>query len=429
MPEPPPTPPVAPAPPGLLRRARGVGTSTMLLGTLVSAIGAYLFQVVGGRALGADAFAPVSVMWTVLFLGLTIFLIPVEQFVIRRLTLARGRGEALEGSWRVIVAVVAVATVLAIGFTIVARDGLLEGDAGYLPVAAVMFPGHALFILGRGFLAGRRRFVAYGVVVGLDAIGKVAGAVVVAVAGLGPVALSWALVLSPVVVLAVRPFGEAREEIGAVASGNAASDRRFMTGYLIATAASQTVLAAGPLVVGALGATPAAISVFFVTTTLFRGPMSASYNLIARVLPAFTRLAAAGEDDELSHWARRLAIGGAVAAGVTYAAASVLGPVIVEVLYGTEFRPSGTLAGLAAAAVIAGMVGLATTQILVARGATDRMAVVWVVALAAAALAIVVAPGEPDIRVAVGFLTGEAVALLGLTAAALVAPRERHRPA
>jgi hypothetical protein len=47
------------------------------------------------------------------------------------------------------------------------------------------------------------------------------------------------------------------------------------------------------------------------------------------------------------------------------------------------------------------------------------MALVWLSALGAAALAVIVSRGEPSLRVAIGFLTGEAVAFLGLSAAAL----------
>jgi hypothetical protein len=69
------------------------------------------------------------------------------------------------------------------------------------------------------------------------------------------------------------------------------------------------------------------------------------------------------------------------------------------------------------------MAGLAPTQVLVARGATGRMAVVWLGALAVAAATVVVASAEPGIRVAAAFCAGEGVALIGLSAAALI-PRQ-----
>jgi hypothetical protein len=75
--------------------------------------------------------------------------------------------------------------------------------------------------------------------------------------------------------------------------------------------------------------------------------------------------------------------------------------------------------------VVAGVGGLATTQILVARGHTGRLALVWLVAAAAAALTVLLIGGEPTVRVAVGFLVGEVAALIGLTVAALSGPTHR----
>lgn len=394
------------------------GTTVMIAGTVFSALAAYLVQAIGGRAVGAEAFAPVSVMWTVLFLGFTIFLIPVEQLVIRRLTLGGGRTDALTSSWPVIVTVLTAATVLAIAFAFAANGSLLGGDTGYVPVAALMFPGHGLLVVGRGFLAGRRRFVAYGIAVGLDAMVKLVATIVVVLAGWGPVALAWALVVSPLVVLVVRPFRHDPSHASPPLEVEAGSDRRFMGGFLVATAASQTILAAGPLVVGALGATSAAISVFFVTTTLFRGPMSSSYNLIARILPFMTRHAALGDHSRLGRLARLLALGGMAGAALVGAVSAALGPWVVEALYGADFRPAALVTGLAAAAVILAMIGLVTTQILVGRGETGVMALVWLVAIAAAGIVVAVTRGDPQVRVASAFLAGEGVALIGLTVAA-----------
>jgi len=396
----------------------------MFAGTLAAAVGSYVFQVVGGRALGADAFAPVTVVWTVLFLGLTVFLLPVEQLIIRRLTLGGGASESVGGSWRVVSGVVLGATLVATGFAFVVNSSLLDGDLGFVAVTAVMIPTHGLMMIARGFLGGRGRFPAYGAAVGLDAFGKAGGAVVVALLGWGPVALAAALAASPVLVFAVRPFRPVNHvESLDVASTLPISDHRFMTGFVVATAASQTVLAAGPLVVGALGASGAAISVFFVTTTLFRGPMSASYNLLARILPGLTRRAAAGDHEGINRIARRLAFAGGAAAVGVGAAAAALGPAVVELLYGAEFRPSAWLAALAAAGVIVGIVGLGTMQVLVGRGDTDRMAFAWLAALAGAVVTIFLVRGDATIRVAAGFFSGEAIALVGLTLAAVIAPK------
>lgn len=394
------------------------GTAVMVTGSIVAVVAAFILQLIGSRGLGAEAFAPVSVIWTLLFLGITVFLVPVEQLVIRRVVLADGRSRPLAGAVPVVAAVLGGASVLGGLFTLIAAPTLLDSNRSYVPVAVVMLLTHGAMAVGRGFLAGRHRYTAYGVVTILDAIAKLAGASVVLAAGFGPLAFCWALAASPLVVLALRPFRGVREG-HAPADAAAETGGRFMTGFLVSSAASQTVLAAGPWVVGLLGATPAAISVFFVTTTLFRGPVSASYNLLARVLPSLTARAAAGEHERLEQWARRLLVAGLLASLAAGAAAAGLGPSLIGFLFGEEFRPEWWLTALAAAAVVAAMFGLGTTQILVGKGHTDRMAMVWVAAVAIAALTILMVPGEPSLRVAIGFCTGELFALIGLSLAVL----------
>lgn len=385
----------------------------MFVGTLVGVVAALGLQIIGGRALGADRFAPVSVMWALLFIGVTVFLLPVEQMVIRRLVLLRGHPSPLRGAMPAVLTVV-IGSALGAGlFALLASDALLGGDLGYILVGVAMLLGHGLFVVARGHLAAAHRYFTYGLLVALDGLTKLAGSVIVVALGLGPLAFTWALALSPLVVLVVRPFKrEVPSDAGAVHEPG--SERRFMAGFLVSTAASQTVLAAGPWVVGLLGATPAAISIFFVTTTLFRGPLSASYNLLARILPAITYRAASGQHEMLARWSWRMLIGGALGAVAAFVAAWFVGPPIVEILFGAEFRPEAWLTALAAAAVIAGIAGLAITQILVGHGATGRMALAWLIALGAAATAVVVSPGEPSFRVAVGFVVGEIAALVGL---------------
>ena len=65
------------------RGFRAPGTGFMVAGGLLGALGAYLFQVYGGRTLGPDAFAPISVLWTAFFILATVLLVPVEQYVTR----------------------------------------------------------------------------------------------------------------------------------------------------------------------------------------------------------------------------------------------------------------------------------------------------------------------------------------------------------
>lgn len=67
----------------------------MLAGTVISAVSVLGFQIIAGRSLGTEDFAPIGVMWTVSFVVYTVLMIPVEQFITRRLVIADGARGAL----------------------------------------------------------------------------------------------------------------------------------------------------------------------------------------------------------------------------------------------------------------------------------------------------------------------------------------------
>jgi hypothetical protein len=88
-----------------------------------------------------------------------------------------------------------------------------------------------------------------------------------------------------------------------------------------------------------------------------------------------------------------------------------VGPGVVELLYGEEFRPGAVVAGLVAAGVIAASLTQLLSQSLVASGSIGALASAWVGGLIAGVAAMLVSSGGPDFRVAFGFIVGELVAL------------------
>ncbi len=155
------------------------GTLDIVLGSLVAGVGAYIYQFLGGRSLGEEAFAPIAALLTAHFLAFVIILLPIEQFVIRRITLGyRGwvvpiRAVALAVSTGAVAAVVVWST----------ADSYFDGDASFVwfVIATVTF--HFFFVVGRGYLAGHRRFRSYGYVSGAASILRLVIAVIVVIVG------------------------------------------------------------------------------------------------------------------------------------------------------------------------------------------------------------------------------------------------------
>ena len=71
------------------RGFKAKGTTFMVAGGLLGAIGAYLFQVYGANYLGSEAFAPISLLWTAFFILATVTLVPIEQYVTREVASGR----------------------------------------------------------------------------------------------------------------------------------------------------------------------------------------------------------------------------------------------------------------------------------------------------------------------------------------------------
>lgn len=398
-------------------RLRVSPTLAMVLGTATIAAGALAFQVISGRALGSEDFTPVGAAWTVVFFAFTVLMIPSEQFITRHLALNRGRWQPSQQGLVQLAVAVAVSTLGSAVFVWVTLDDFFSGDSRYIVAVAAAGASRAVLAFGRGFLAGRRRFVAYGVATGAEGAILVPGAFVIALVSPSALAFVWLLVISPLAVFLVRPFAHVEFEQTEV-EGDDEQRATFLGSLVLATGASQVVIAGGPIFVGLIGGTPSEVSIYFVTFTLFRGPVTSSYNLIARFLPDFTELAASGEQRQLSIWAARLGAVGLVTT-ITFAIAGyVAGPTVVELLYGAEFAPPAAVAALGAGAVGAALVGLFISQVYVARGRTEQMAIIWVVAMAAAGIVLMVGSGEPLLRVARAFLAGELVATLLLAVVA-----------
>lgn len=384
------------------RGLRAPGTARMIAGSLVGAVLAYLFQVYGTRALGAHAFAPIALLWTSFFIVATVILIPLEQFVTREAS--RGR-RVLTEDRLTIALVVGGAAMLLGGFTYVTNDALFAGDPVFVVQAVAVTALYGVMQVGKGLLAGHRRFAEYGVLLAWEGIVRLGAAVAFIAFSASAPALGWAMVAAPVGVFLVRPFRYDRETVSGVAPTKASG---FLSSYVLGSAASQVLLGAAPIGVGALGGSEALRSVVFTTFLLYRAPLTLIYNLQGRLLSLLVRM---DEKTGLRQGLLKLVGFGLVLVGLAGIVGFFVGPAVVGLLFGSEFRPIATVAALAAAGVIAGSVTQLMGQALVASGSTGQLAGAWVGGLVAGLVTMLLVGGTPDFRVAVGFAVGELVAL------------------
>ena len=409
----------------LLRFGRD-GTVDIVAGSVVAGLAGLAYEVIGGRAYGTEGFAPVSALLTLHFLVFVVVLIPLEQVTIRRLALDANRPGVPVGAVSVVLATAAGAGVVAF----VLRGRLFDDNAAFTMLVVASVLAHGFFALARGYLAGKRRFRSYGLASGAAAVLRLAVAGFVVVLSAGAAWFGLALAVGPLAVLGWRSFSGPRTQVAMGRTGvidTTAAEGHYVAGLMLASAASQAMLLAGPVIAALLGAPAATVSIVFVTFSVARAPLSLVHNLVARIVPPLTRMADRGEDDRLARLARRTGLA-ALGPGVGgYAVAAPLGPPFIGLMFGQLFRPSPVATGLVGSGVMVAVGALVVGQVFVARGDTHRLATAWLGAILAGGLALVVPISDPATRVAASFVVGEVAAMALLVGQAARAPSEQRR--
>jgi hypothetical protein len=400
------------------RKRDNAGTGMIVAATAYSAVAVLTFQAAASRNLGTDGFAPIAVLWTVMFLLYTVLMLPAEQHLTRALVVTRSQAQ-LAKIRRETIAAFAAALVIGVVFTAATLDRFFEGNGIYIAITAGIMVSRSIMATVRGSLAGNRRFAGYGGSIALEATALLLGGVLVSIAGWPAPLFGVVMALAPLATLLARPFRHDHIKIDHVID---AQPGEFLAWLIIATAASQVIIAGGPIAVSFVGGSAAAVSIFFISFALLRGPITSAYNLVARVLPDFTALAHGENPRHLWTWAPRIALGGTLAAVAGAVGSGLFLIPLVTIVYGSDFAPPLTAAILGGAGVGFGLGALFATQVYSAAADGRRLVLGWFTALAASAAILLFVGIEPVNRVALAFAVGEGtgLAMLGIVLA-------RHR--
>lgn len=399
------------------------GTAIIVGATVVSAFAVLVFQATASRALGTEGFAPIAVMWTVMFLLFTVLQLPAEQHLTRALVVTRSSDD-LRRVYRAMFSAYALALVLGVVFTLATVDRFFAGNLSYVAITAAIVVARSAMSSARGSLAGHRRFAAYGVTIAIEAVTLLVGGLTVALLGGGAPAFAIVMVLAPLATLLTRPFS-ATEGHGQRpdVSPQPAS---FLAWLIVATASSQAIIAGGPIAVGFIGGDAVAVSIFFTSFALLRGPITSAYNLIARVLPDFTELANSDNPDRLWRWGPKLVVFGIAVSVVGAIGAGLFLRPLVGAVYGESFRPPQTASILGGASIGLGLGALFATQMYTAAAKGVRLALGWLAALVGSVAYLSLSDLEPITRVAGALFVGEVVGLALLGFVLIERPRRRN---
>ena len=393
-------------------------------GSVVSGVLAYVLFALVTRGLGADAAAPVSVLWTVWALAGAAFTFPLQHWITRCLTAGRG-GDVRSSAGRV-GAVVATASLAAGCLAWAFRERLFHRDDAWFPALVVLVVlGSAAVGVLRGGLAGRGRMTAVAwSLVAENALRCVLVALLLLAQVHDPVAHGLCLVAGSLIALwppAWRFSGAGERGAGSLSFLGGAA-----TGQLLA----QGVLTGGAVVLALLGGSPAEVTAMFATLALFRAPYMVVLGTLPQVTHHVTGLVVAGDLPALRSLARRLAVLGVVVVALGATIGGTAGPALVRAVFGDTVD-----IGHDDAALIAGGCALALVNVVLMVGALaldrpGRVAAAWGLAVVPGAAVLLSTTRLPPLEaVAFAFLASEAAATVLLAVVASSVLSARRTPA
>ena len=347
-------------------RSYGRGAAILSVGIGATGLITFGYFSLASHALPEDEYGRITLLWSAMFITVSVLYRPVEQLLSRTIADHDARGvegnEHLVVAARIQLALAALFVVVALAFRGRLQDDLFAGSATLYWILVVGVLAYAASYFARGYLAGHRLFPLYGGLVLMEATSRCLFALAVAIGiAEGQSAVALGMVAAPIVSLAVVPPALARR-IGPPAVGDepdpgqldaAARDEPaarepeftlargtgFASAVLLVMLCEQTFLNAGPLLVKATADTGGAALAGFTFNVLLiaRAPLQLFQAIQTSILPHLTRLRAGGERDP---FARSVNLTLRAIAGFACIVALVMlvaGPALMDLLFGGDF--------------------------------------------------------------------------------------------
>ena len=421
------------------RSGYGAGAKILSVGIASTGIVTFAYFSVASHALNdPEAYARISLLWSVLFVIVSVIYRPIEQLLSRTIADRRARGFEANHPLRTPMLIQGAFALTFLAIALIFRDPiqneLFDGFAALYWVLVIAVLAYAASYFARGWLAGHQWFALYGGLVFIEATARLLFAVAVLVGiAEGQSVVAMGMAAAPFVSLVVVPLAFSRrprestskkqDELGLARGG------RFAVAVLAIMLAEQTLLNAG-VIAADLTATDAAVTGYVFSALLIaRAPLQLFQAVQGSLLPHLAGLEANQGKAEFEKAIRItiLAIAGfalAVALGLL-----VLGPFAMDLLFDDD-KTFGRF-GLAAVALGMGFHLAAGTlnQAALARDHAGTAAIAWLLA-AAVFLVWMFADVIDDelVRAEVGYL-GAASLLCALLAVVYRRPANASPPA
>jgi len=408
----------------------GRGAAILSVGIGVTGLVTFGYFALASHSLTEAEYGQITLLWSAVFLTVSVLYRPVEQLLARTIADRDARGVTGREHLRV---AATIQLALAVLFAIVAlalrdpiEDELLGGSGTLYTILIVAVLAYAASYFARGFLAGHHRFGLYGGLVLMEASSRFMFALAVAVSiAEGQTAVALGIAAAPIVSLAVVPWAlgrRLRAEPVLVTDEDDATEftlshgSGFAVAVLLIMLSEQTFLNAGPLLVKANeGARGAALAGFaFNVLLIARAPLQLFQAVQTSILPHLTRLRASGETDPFRRSVNLTLLAIAAFAGCVALVMLAIGPWLMDVVFGGDFDYER--GGLVLVSIGMGLYLSAATlnQALLAHGRAPHAAAAWVGCAIAFALFLLLADFDDRVlQVEIAFV-GAAACLCAL---------------
>ncbi|HYH91018.1 MAG TPA: hypothetical protein VEX67_17430 [Solirubrobacteraceae bacterium] len=369
----------------------------------------------------------IALLWSLLFVIVSVIYRPIEQLLSRTIADRRARGFEHDHPLRTPLLIQAG---FALGFLVIAlalrgpiQDDLFDGSATLYWILVVAVLAYAASYFARGWLAGHQWFGLYGGLVFLEACSRLAFAVAVAVGiAEGQSAVALGMAAAPFVSLVVVPWAfsrrpapdrERNREPDELSLGRGG---RFAVAVLAIMLAEQTLLNAAVLLVDVTSEDAAVAGFVFNVLLIARAPLQLFQAIQGSLLPHLAGLEAREGRAEFARAIRVTILAIAGFAGAVALGLVLVGPFAMDILFDDAFSYGRWGLALVALGMGAHLAAGTLNQAALARDRAGTAAACWLLT-AAAFVVFMVSPLVDDelLRAQVGYC-GAAALLCALLA-------------
>ena len=375
--------PPAPAQPA----GYGRGARVLSIGIAATGVVTFAYFSVASYVLDDVAYKQISLLWSLLFVIVSVIYRPIEQLLSRTIADRRARGHEHDHPLRTPLTLQAGFALAFLAVALVLREpieeDLFDGSSTLYWILVVAVLAYAASYFARGWLAGHQWFGLYGGLVLLEATSRLAFAVAVAVGiAEGQSAVALGMAAAPFVSLVIVPWAFSRRP--------AASDRarggdelglgrggRFAIAVLAVMLAEQTLLNAGVLLADATAEDAAVAGFVFNVLLIARAPLQLFQAIQGSLLPHLAGLEAREGRDEFARAIRVTVLAIAAFAGSVALGLLLLGPFAMDILFDDAFTYGRWGLAVVALGMGAHLVAGTLNQAALARDRAGAAALAW----------------------------------------------------